>query len=310
MSNDNNTSILPATFIKNNQIQAAESKKLIWWLLYVCFAYHYKVIVCGFFGKTLGFTFLCSTLIHGVTINHWFEQLIYVPGLWYAYYQIISIVFGPHDHEILSSLVRKQKKIAHFLLAMYIYGIGIHFMNTVEIYSRKYLDISSGPLYEQIYWIDEEFSHWVQFFFYFMLFAWLIVHDRLDRTHGGYIAVFTGLLHGLERAIGVIEGDSPNIALVFGGWILIACLIRWRKHGLDFKRVWKDFLFRHGLSFGLSMPIALYTYHLVFNGYVQPSTMGNRGWLVILFVAIFTTIGFLLAVGLDKLLSREKLRAQ
>ncbi len=303
---NNSTNPYAAQYITTNQIPASESRSLIWWLLYVCFAYHYKVFICGFLGKTLGYTFLCESLIHGVTFNHWFEQLVYVPLLWYAYYRIISIVFGPAENEILAPNVRKMKTIAHFLLAMYIYGIGIHFMNTVEIYSRKYLDISSGPLYEQIHWVDEKFSHWVQFFFYFMLFAWLIIQDRLDRTHGGYIAVFTGLLHGLERAIGVIEGDSPNIALVFGAWILIACFIRWRRHGLDFRRVWQDFLFRHGLSFGMSMPVALFTYQWVFGGFVQPSTMGSRGWVVLLFVAVFTAVGFGAAVLLDKLLGNRK----
>ena len=107
-----------------------------------------------------------------------------------------------------------------------------------------------------------------------------------------YIAIFTGLLHGLERAIGVIEGDNPNIALFYGSWILIACVIRWKKHDSDFARVWKDFFFRHGLSFGISMPIALYTYQLLFNGFVQPSSMGNDAWKVVAFSALFIFFGF------------------
>ena len=293
-------------YISSNLIPAKESKSLIWWLIYVCFAYHYKVIICGLFGKVLGYDWLCHTMIHGVTSNHWFEQLIYAPILWYALYRIIVIIFGPLEGEVLSKKVRRQKTIAFFLLAMYIYGIGIHFTNTIEIYSRTQLGITSGPLYDQVYWVDEQLSHWIQFFFFFTLFAWIIVHDRLDRVHGGYIAVFTGLLHGLERAIGVIEGDSPYIALVLGAVILIACVIRWQRHDRNFSRVWKDFFFRHGLSFGLSMPVALYVYPLVFGGFVQPSAMGDKGWLVVLFVFAVTTIGFLLAIFLDKLLTKKE----
>jgi hypothetical protein len=293
------------TYVANNNISASESKSLIWWTIVVCFAYHYKVVVCGFFGKVLGFDFLCNTLIHGVTTNHWFEQLVYVPILWYAFYKIINIAFGPGEFEVLGPKVRRLKTMAYFMLAMYIYGIGIHFANTIEIFARKYLNITQGELYEQIHWVDEQLSHWIQFFFFFLLFAWLIIQDRLDRTHGGYAAVFTGLLHGLERAIGVIEGDSPHVALIFGTWILIACFFRYRKHNSDFTRVWQDFFFRHGFTFGLSMPVALFVYQLVFGSYVQPSTMGDRAWLVILFVALFTAVGFMLAVLMDKILMKK-----
>ncbi len=292
-------------FVSDNKIPASESKALIWYLVYVCFAYHYKVIVCGFFGNILGYDWLCHTMIHGVTTNHWFEQLVYAPILWYALYRIIVIVFGPQSNEILGEKVKRQKSFAFFLLAMYIYGIGIHFANTIEIYSRTELGITSGALYEQVYWIDEQLSHWIQFVFFFGLFAWLIIYDRLDRTHAGYLAVFTGLLHGLERAIGVIEGDSPFIALALGGVILIACIIRWDRHDRDFRRVWQDFFFRHGLSFGLSMPVALYAYQLVFDGFVQPSSMGRDGWLVVLFVLVTTGLGFFLMVGLDKIFIKK-----
>lgn len=292
-------------YISTSHIPAKESKSLIWWVIYICFAYHYKVIICGFFGKVLGYDWLCHTMIHGVTTNHWFEQLIYAPILWYALYRVIMIIFGPLKNEVLGKKVRRQKTIAMFLLAMYIYGVGIHFANTIEIYSRTQLGIESGPLYGQIYWVDEQLSHWIQFFFFFTLFAWFIIYDRLDRTHAGYIAIFTGLLHGLERAIGVIEGDSPYIALLLGGLIIIACVIRWWRHGKDFPRVWQDFFFRHGLSFGLSMPIALYMYQLVFNGFEQPSSMGDRAWLVVLFVFALTGIGFLFAVLMDKLLIKK-----
>lgn len=294
------------TFISTNNIPAKESKSLIWWIIYVCFAYHYKVIICGFFGKTLGYDWLCHTMIHGVTTNHWFEQLIYAPILWYALYRIIEIVSGPLENEILGKKVKQQKTLAFFLLAMYIYGIGIHFANTIEIYSRVELGIRTGPLYEQVYWVDEQLSHWIQFFFFFTLFSWFIVYDRLDRIHAGYIAVFTGLLHGLERAIGVIEGDSPHIALILGAVILVACFLRWRRHESDFPRVWKDFFFRHGLTFGLSMPVALYFYQIIFDGFVQPSEMGDSAWKVMVFVIVFTGLGFLLAVFLDKLLANNK----
>lgn len=299
------TTSINSTLINTHLIPASESKELRWLMLFVCIAYHYKVIFCGLFGKVLGYTWICNTMIHGVTTNHWFEQLVYIPLLWYVLYRMIVIVFGPHRREVLGKSVQTKKVLALFFATMFIYATGIHFTNTVEIYSRVHLNISSGPLYEQIFWIDEVLSHWIQFFFYFLFFAWLIVYDRLDRDDGSYIAIFTGLLHGLERAIGVIEGDNPYSALVFGSWILIACGIRWKNHQKDFSRVWKDFFFRHGLTFGVSMPIGIASYYLVFNGFVQPSTMGDSAWKVIVFGVLFILIGFTLAVASDSFLSKK-----
>lgn len=295
--------IIKSQLIVSNRIPAGQSKELKWLMIYVCVAYHYKVIFCGLFGKVLGYTWICNTMIHGVTANHWFEQMVYVPLLWYVLYRMIVVVFGPHKNEVLGKSVQTKKVLALFFATMYTYSQGIHFANTIEIYSRVHLDISSGPLYDQIYWVDEILSHWIQFFFYFLFFAWLIVFDRLDRVHGSHIATFTGLLHGLERAIGVIEGDNPNNALIFGSWILIGCFIRWKKHEKDFARVWKDFFFRHGLSFGISMPIGIFSYYLTFNGFVQPSTLGDSAWKVVVFGAAFILIGFTLAIAIDNFLS-------
>ncbi len=193
---------------------------------------------------------------------------------------------------------------------MYVYATGIHFVNTIEIFSREQLGITSGELYEQIYWIDELMSHWLQFFFYFLFFAWLIVSDRLDRVNGGYIAIFTGLVHGLERAIGVIEGDNPYSAMLFGIWILIACIIRWKKHGSNFERVWKDFFFRHGISFGISMPIALFLYQFIFGGFIQPSEMGTDAWKVVFFAGGFIGFGFLIAFLMDSWLTKKELASE
>ena len=74
--------------------------------------------------------------------------MIYVPLLWYVLYRMIVVVFGPHEGEILGKSVQTKKVLALFIATMYTYSQGIHFANTIEIYSRVYLDISSGPLYE------------------------------------------------------------------------------------------------------------------------------------------------------------------
>ncbi len=289
-----------ARMVSSINISAGQNKTLVWWLLLVCFAYHYKVIVCGFFGKDLGYDWLCHTLLHGITTNHWFEQLIYVPVLWYAWYRIIQIVFGPLEGEVLGPKVRKLKTMAYFLLVMYIYGKGIHMVNTVEIYAHQHLGISSGPLYDQIHWLDEHFSHWVQHFFFYALLGWGMACDRLDRNHSARWAVMLGILFGLERTIMGIEGDSPYLALVFGVFIWAACVFRWFRHGKNLGRAWRDFFIRCGMALNLTLPFALLLYYQLFDGFIQPSAMGKSGWQVVVFVAILAGAGFFLAIALDR----------
>ena len=107
----NKTSSKHPNIIVSNQIQTRESKELMWLMLYVCIAYHYKVIFCGLFGKVMGYTWICHTMIHGVTTNHWFEQFVYVPLLWYVLYRMVVVVFGPHEGEVLSKSIQHKKNI-------------------------------------------------------------------------------------------------------------------------------------------------------------------------------------------------------
>ena len=297
--------LVQSRLITSTNISAPSNQSLTWMMVYICFAYHYKAIFCGFLGKIMGYEWICYTIIHGVSTNHWFEQFVYVPILWYVLYRLILVVFGPNEGEVLGKAIQRKKVFAIFLSTMYVYAVGIHFTNTLEIFAREQLGITSGALYEQIYWIDETFSHWVQFFCYFLLFAWLIAHDRLDRTDGKYVAISTGLAHGLERSIGVIEGDNAYSAMIFVVWILIACIIRWRRHDRNFGRVWKDYFFRHGLSFTITFPISLFLYQLVFNGFVQPSEMGIGAWKVVVFAVIVISFGFLIAFWVDSWITKR-----
>lgn len=285
-----------------NEMRSKLDRQLIWWILIVCFAYHYKVIACGFFGVVCGYSGLCGTLLHGITTNHWFETLIYCPLMWYAMNEINETVFFPEKNNTYNLSRIRAKSVGQLLCAIYLFGMGIHITNTVEIYARVHLGIEEGALYEQIYWIDEHLSHWIQFGAFFLAMSWFVAFDRLDRTHGSYIAIFTGVAHGLERGIGTIEGNSAEMAMVLSSFIIIATIYRWYRHDKNFARAWADFFFRHGLTFALCIPLTFLTYSWTFGGFVQPSHMGAGAWKVVAFSTVFIATGFLIGVGMDRVL--------
>jgi len=289
--------------MNNKDVKDRLDRQLIWWILIICFAYHYKVIACGFLGILCGFEFICYTVIHGITSNHWFETLIYAPLMWYAVTQINETVFFPTEDTVYDPKRLRRKRIGQFFCAIYLYGMGVHITNTLEIYSREQLGIIEGPLYDQIYWLDEHVSHWIQFGAFFLIMGWFIAWDRLDRIHGSYIALFTGIAHGLERGIGVIEGNSAVMAIGLTSITFIATIYRWIRHDRDFARSWADFFFRHGFTFTLSIPLTLLLYSFIFGGFVQPSEMGTDAWKVVAFSLVFIGVIFVLGVGLDKKLS-------
>ena len=290
--------------IDSNNVPASYAKYLTWCILFISLGYHYKLIFCGGLGQVLGFNSICYTMVHGVSTNHWFEHIIYVPLIWIVLNAVNNIVFGPYENEVLSKKQRQKKWIGQFLCALFIYGHGIHTTNLLEMFARAE-GLATGVLYEQIWWLDEEVSHFVQFTSFCLLISFFITQDRLDRQHGSYIAIVTGIIHGVDRGVGVIEGDHPHLGFFFASSIGLACWYRWRRHDQQFTRVWKDFFFRHGLGFVGTILIFLLSYQLFFGLSIQPSTMGTGAWRVVVLALSIIGLGLLVVFGLDTLYKKR-----
>ncbi len=280
--------------------QHAVVKRLGWWVFFISVAYHYKLFFCAFLGLGLGFTCICYDVVHGITHNHWFEHFVYVPMMWVALNAVNEIVFSRTDLAPLSKRRKRLKWIGQFLAVMYVYGHGMHIMNTVEMWARDLGD-AEGPLYDQIWWIDEQLSHWMQFVSFFLLMGWFIAQDRLDRTGARYLAVVTGVLIGIDRGIGVIEGDNPLLGVILTSIILLACLYRLKRHGGSFARAWRDFFFRHSMLFVITITLLLALYSLIFGLQAQPSNMAYSVVAKVVLLALsLIGIELFIVLGLDR----------
>lgn len=267
----------------------ARTRMMLWFGL-VVFGYCYKAFVFGFVGGVLGLDLLNETWIAGIDLNHWIEIVVYCPLLWFALHQVNADVFGevPTDPAQMRRHTR-ARTIGEFAVAIALYGSGVHIANVVELYSRERAEVSSGDVYDLVYFLDEGLSHYLQFVPLFFLLGWFTLHDRIGRVEHPVLAVFFGVGHGVERAVGVTEGGKWFLvapALLWLGWAVAARLRRAGRSALD------EFFVRYSLVFIVTLPAALAAYRGGVGSFDQPSSLPRR-WTVAVAVAaiVFTVVG-------------------
>lgn len=258
------------------------------WFGIVVFAYYYKALVFGLVGEGFGADWLNDTWIAGIDLNHWIEIVVYCPLLWFALHQVNADVFGhaPADPARARRHAR-ARTIAEFAIAIALYGTGVHIANVVELYSRQRAEVSSGDVYDLVYFLDEGLSHYLQFVPLFFVLGWFTLHDRTGRVEHRSIAVFFGVGHGVERAIGVTEGGKWFLvapALVWLGWAAAARLRRVGRSGLD------EFFVRYSLTFIVSLPAALVAYRIGIGSFDQPSALATRTTVAVAVGAALLTV--------------------
>ena len=246
-----------------------ERAQAIGWFAVVVFAYYYKAVLVGFMGGVLGADWLGGTMIHGISTNHWIEIIIYCPLLWLALHQVNENVFAADRG--------RRHLIGEFAIAIVIYGTGVHIANVIEIYSREQRGIHEGDVYNLVYFLDEGFSHYLQFVPLFFVIGWFVIHDRPRLHVYQTLALFLGAGHGVERAIGIIEGGKWFLGAPTVVWIGSAAWIRGRRlHRLDVDPR-DDFFFRYAICFCVTLPIAQLTYLGRFGSFAQPSKLADSG---------------------------------
>jgi hypothetical protein len=265
----------------------------IGWFAVVVFAYYYKAVLVGFVGGVLGYEALGGTLIRGISTNHWIEIIVYCPLLWLALHQINESVFDVERTTAGAWRANAHRRlIGEFSIALVIYGTGVHIANVIEIYSREQRGIEQGDVYNLVYFLDEGFSHYLQFVPLFFVIGWFVIHDGPRLGVYPTVALFLGAGHGVERAIGIIEGGKWFLGAPTVIWLGTAALIRRRRlHrlGIDAR---DDFFFRYALSFCVTLPIAQVAYLGHFGSFAQPSKLADSGArLMGIGVIVLTVIG-------------------
>jgi hypothetical protein len=268
------------------------------WFAVSVFARLYIAVLNVFLGRILGLEFISYTWILGIPTYLWVEIIFYGPIIWLALTQVNADVFGdvPSEPEALRRH-RRAQFAGTFAIAILIYGIGIHVTDTLSVLSQREQKID-GAVYELIYFLDEGLSHYIQFFPLFFVMGWFVIHDRVGRTANPTIALFLGVVHGIERGVGIIEGEKWFLGPVVIMWMALAGCLRWRRVG---SAASAEFFFRHALAFCLTLPLSQLAYYIWFDSFAPPSSLSDSE-LAQMAVGVLglTVVGTVLVAALER----------
>lgn len=268
------------------------------WFAVFVFARLYTAVLNDFLGRILGLEFISFTWIHGIPTYLWLEIIFYGPVIWLALTQINADVFGdvPADPAALRKH-RRLQFVATFAIAILIYGIGIHATDTISVLSEREHD-TDDAVYELAYFLDEGLSHYVQFFPLFFVMGWFVIYDRPGRTGHPYVAVLLGVVHGIERGVGIIEGEKWFLGPAVIVWMATAAWLRWRRVG---PAAGSEFFFRHAVVFCFSLPASHALYYAWFESFPPPSSLTDSELVQMAAGAVaLTIVGTVLVAVFDR----------
>jgi hypothetical protein len=243
------------------------------WLALVVFGRLYTVLLCDIPGRVFGLEDLCYTWLHDIPTYLWFEILVYGPLGWFALHQIKTDVFrSPAESGPVDSAHRRRELAATAAIAMWLYGVGIHAADLVEVLSREREGITEGAVYDLVYFLDEGLSHYVQFLSLFFALGLFVMFDRPGRTEGRALALFLGVSHGIERALGIIEGEKWFLGPAVLVWMSVAGWTRWRRCG---RAAFGEFFFRYAVAFLVALPATQALYYARFGDFTPPSELAD-----------------------------------
>ncbi len=219
--------------------------------------------------------------------------------MWFALYAMTVDIFDQPADSADSSLQRRRRRaVALGASAIFLYGVGIHAADTIEVLSREEVGVADGRVYDLAYFLDEGLSHYVQFTALFFVLAWFVAFDRLDRTGAGVAPLFLGVAHGVERALGTIEGEKWFMApAVIVGFI---AAIATRRHRVG-PAAWQQFFVRYAVAMIVSLPVGLVVYVVRFGAFTPPSNIDDHEYLQVAFGAVvLVVVGTAMAVAVDR----------
>jgi hypothetical protein len=277
------------------------------WFAVVVFARLYTAFLCDFLGRILGLEFICFTWIHGIPTYLWLEIIFYGPVMWLALTQVNADVFGDVPAE--PGALRKHRRTqfaATVAIAILIYGVGVHATDTISVLSEREQE-TDGAVYDLVYFLDEGYSHFIQFFALFFVMGWFLIYDRRGRTAYPFLALFLGVVHGIERGVGIIEGEKWFLGPVLIVWMSFAGWLRWRSVG---SAAPAEFFFRHAVAFCLTLPISLAVYYIWFDSFPPPSALSDSQLEQMAVGAVaLTVVGTVVAAAFDWWWRKRRLAA-
>ena len=241
------------------------------WFAIVVFGRLYTVVICDIPERVFGIDWLCHSLIRDIPSYLWVEIILYGPVVWFALHMVKTDVFREPSGAMTSRrMQRRVELVATTAIALWLYGVGIHAADIIEVVSRESAQITDGTVYDVAYFLDEGLSHYVQFVSLFFVIGLFVIFDR---TGGPRVAVWpccseslTGSSGGWGSSRARSGSWHPSSSY---GWLL-ALSIRRRSVGPP---AFEEFFFRYAVAFVVALPACQGAYYARFGEFVPPSQL-------------------------------------
>lgn len=285
---------------------------MIGYMLFICFGYYYKALIHLF--HVPGYPDRDPPLYQGTDFNHWLELALYCPLMWVCMHMMVDNVFSlplPGHNDTASTTRRKRWRfLTDFCVAYFFFAQGAHqIANNLEMYSRRILGLEGTPIHKVIYFFDEDLTHVMQFIPMYAIFFLVTLHDPPGRFISPLASVVAGAGHGVENAIGIIEGNQPWIVGPAVLSMVVAASFRWKyRYNDDTRAVWRDFFFRYMTMKATMMSLSVVAWHFLFGLYVQSHELPM--WQVAVFGVGATSFGIAMMLCWDHFRDRLLFRSQ
>jgi len=169
-------------------------------------------------------------------------------------------------------------------IVIFMYGHAVHFTgNSLHTYITEVNDLEHqmpADVFDMIFFLDEEFSHWILFIGSTGLLAsWLLFDQLTDAPpilpKNWIFITLLAVLYGIVQAYALIEARTLFLAIpitltlaIIWGWL-------WRRSGKGFAAFFRSRPFTMLILIMLVAFVgAIIIWGLVFNGFPQPSEVG------------------------------------
>lgn len=169
-------------------------------------------------------------------------------------------------------------------IVIFMYGHAVHFTgNSLHTYITEVNDLEHqmpADVFDMIFFLDEEFSHWILFIGSTGLLACWLLFDQLGDAppilpRNRIFIALLAVLYGIVQAYALIEARTLYLGIpivltlgIIWGWL-------WRRSGMGFMVFFRSRPFTMLIAIMLVAFVgSILLWGLIFNGFPQPSEMG------------------------------------
>lgn len=119
-----------------------------------------------------------------------------------------------------------------------------------------------------------------------LLIGWFALWDQPGRRTIPRLGLLLGVAHGVERSLGVVEGEKWYLGPAMAAWLLVAAWLRWRRVGTAAA---DELLVRYAVVVAVTVPVGQSLCFARFGAFTPPSSLSDGAYTQVAVGAVALT---------------------